>query len=330
MKILLLNRGFNDYLADGVFHGFRTMFGSDVIDYPRCDWMYKDFSEVDKLHGKGFSLYRTLKSIKIDRYNIYEKVRNSYFDLIVFGSIHDTFGTYFQLFPYLKKNSVIFLDGNDHPAPFPFHSYFWRTFRNLCVPKVSNNFLYFKREWTPETTFYRYYKVMPKSILNYLPNLANYRKINFGFPSEKIIKVLPKKSKLFNTHIVDPEVKQNIKGASLDYAFAAEKDYYNDLKASKFGITTKKGGWDCMRHYEIAANGTVPCFRDLDKKPDSCAPHGFDSTNSITYSSYHDLLGKISSISDEEYASLQSGALKWIKGQTTVNIAKKILKEQGI
>ena len=36
---------------------------------------------------------------------------------------------------------------------------------------------------------------------------------------------------------------------------------------SRFGVTTKKSGWDCMRHYELAASGCVPCFRDLEEKP---------------------------------------------------------------
>ena len=31
----------------------------------------------------------------------------------------------------------------------------------------------------------------------------------------------------------------------------------------------KKGGWDCMRHYEIMANGCLPLFVDFDNCPDT-------------------------------------------------------------
>jgi len=39
----------------------------------------------------------------------------------------------------------------------------------------------------------------------------------------------------------------------------------------------KRGGWDCLRHYEIAAAGAVPCVRQLEGKPSSCAPHGLQA-----------------------------------------------------
>lgn len=39
------------------------------------------------------------------------------------------------------------------------------------------------------------------------------------------------------------------------YIFENEEEYYNDYKKSLFAITRKKGGWDCMRHYEILACG---------------------------------------------------------------------------
>ena len=34
-----------------------------------------------------------------------------------------------------------------------------------------------------------------------------------------------------------------------------------------FGVTRKKGGWDCMRHIEIMASGCVPFFVDIDELP---------------------------------------------------------------
>jgi hypothetical protein len=116
-------------------------------------------------------------------------------------------------------------------------------------------------------------------------------------------------------------------GSVTSYAFDSETEYYADLQASKFGITTKRAGWDCLRHYEIAANGCVPCFRDLDKKPSTCAPHGLNETNCIIYSDYEDLMTKINSIDEDQYRQLQAHSLQWIRENTTIKMAKHILRQ---
>lgn len=60
-----------------------------------------------------------------------------------------------------------------------------------------------------------------------------------------------------------------IPGDTSNYLFGAgeEADYYNMYRQSMFALTTKKGGWDCLRHYEILAAGCIPIFDDLDKCP---------------------------------------------------------------
>lgn len=52
-----------------------------------------------------------------------------------------------------------------------------------------------------------------------------------------------------------------------NYVFDNEPDYYNEYNQSYFAITTKKAGWDCMRHLEIIASGSIPYFENLDKCP---------------------------------------------------------------
>jgi hypothetical protein len=51
------------------------------------------------------------------------------------------------------------------------------------------------------------------------------------------------------------------------YIYNSEKDYYADYSQARFGVTLKKAGWDCMRHYEILANGCIPFFIDIEKCP---------------------------------------------------------------
>jgi len=51
------------------------------------------------------------------------------------------------------------------------------------------------------------------------------------------------------------------------YKFDIEQEYYNDYNKSYFGVTMKKAGWDCMRHYEILSNNCIPYFVDLENCP---------------------------------------------------------------
>ena len=82
--------------------------------------------------------------------------------------------------------------------------------------------------------------------------------ITFSIPEEKLVQSIPKKTKLLSSLIP---------GRLETYTFHNEPDYYNEYQQSYFAITTKKGGWDCMRHYEIMANGCVPVFPDIEKCP---------------------------------------------------------------
>lgn len=82
--------------------------------------------------------------------------------------------------------------------------------------------------------------------------------ISFAIPEEQIMKNIPIKEKLFGTVIPNkPET----------YIFTDEKSYYNDYAVAYYGKTWKKAGWDCVRHYEILANGCIPYFFDIDNCP---------------------------------------------------------------
>jgi hypothetical protein len=82
--------------------------------------------------------------------------------------------------------------------------------------------------------------------------------IGFSIHPTKIVGEVPEKTKL---------VASLIPGNTATYIYHTEKDYYDDYKRSFFAITHKKGGWDCMRHYEILACGCIPLFTDLEECP---------------------------------------------------------------
>lgn len=80
--------------------------------------------------------------------------------------------------------------------------------------------------------------------------------IQFSIPEEKIVKQIPEKKTDF-AFIIPGDLKT--------YIYQREKEYYKGYQRAFFGVTCKKGGWDCMRHYEILANGCIPYFVDLDR-----------------------------------------------------------------
>jgi len=58
-----------------------------------------------------------------------------------------------------------------------------------------------------------------------------------------------------------------IPGSHETYIYNTEEVYYNEYRESYFAITKKKGGWDCLRHYEIIANGCIPYFENIEQCP---------------------------------------------------------------
>jgi hypothetical protein len=80
--------------------------------------------------------------------------------------------------------------------------------------------------------------------------------ISFSIPHEKICDSDSVKTKILSNLIP---------GDNSTYIYNTEEDYYNEYKKSYFAITKKKGGWDCMRHYEILANGCIPYFINIEQ-----------------------------------------------------------------
>ena len=92
--------------------------------------------------------------------------------------------------------------------------------------------------------------------------------IFIGIPASEIVGCVPKKHRGFQGGVREKK--------SAAYAFKAteEKLYKQAYRDSYFGITKKKAGWDCMRHYEIIANGAVPFFTsNFDRCPSKTLSH---------------------------------------------------------
>ena len=149
--------------------------------------------------------------------------------------------------------------------------------------------------------------------------------ITFSIPYEKIVKGIPVKTKI---------ISNLIPGKLETYIYNTEEEYYNEYKTSYFATTCKKAGWDCMRHYEILANGCIPYFIDIEKCPENTMAllpkqlllngnklyHQFiqKKIDELTYQEIH------------EYNILLTKLLDHLKNHlTTHKIAKYILNKTG-
>ncbi len=337
MKVLFLHSNQTvDYLADSLFHGLRELLGSNCVDVPRHDTMYQPLTDSmkSKLRGNGFTLYGLLEDIpelSTKRF-LWSKDLDEY-DFIVVAHPELQWHLLFELASRVNSEKLVIIDGNDTTAFFPFYSLGWQL-KNCPWTYLTpiKKFKYFKRELVGEGSSYALDRLLPRFIRKWVSFPQNSFPFGFSIPQEKLYKGDKKeKIKDFPTHIVDAEVAAHVSQSffsatsSDKHIFISEDSYYEDLRRSSFGITVKRGGWDCLRHYELAANGCVLCFRDLDQKPKTCAPHGLNKSNCIIYHNYDDLKKQITSITDDKYHQLQQETYKWIENHTTIARAKKFL-----
>jgi hypothetical protein len=318
--VLFLHSGGEDYLADSLMHGLRLVLGDRAVDVPRRDALYADFPDAwrDRLYGRGFTLYRRLPALDVYRGWPLRRALEGEFDVVVLGELYRDWGAWVQLRPHLKALrrkgvTVAALDGADGTTLFPFGLQWARRMRPWPLPRAHGRIPYFKRELTPAVA-----------------RLARgVRPLAFSIPEEHLASGDEPKTRLLATHVVDSEVAALVPGSATGYAFDTEADYYADLRSARFGITTRKAGWDCMRHYELAASGCVPCFRDLHRKPVTSAPHGLDATNCVPYTDPAALLRELEAMDDERYERLRAGALAWARENTTRRRAQRFLAELG-
>lgn len=333
-SVLFVNPNFDDFLGDGLFHGLRTLLGAEAVDEPRIDHLYDDhpLEWRPRLHGRGFTLAGLLDELPVERNRALARALDGEFDLVVFSDIWRTFGLWTEWAPELSRagRRIAVIDGSDRVEPFPYAGKWWRVPAWWALPRVQGRATHFKREITPWMWWFGSYLALPPGVARRLGRLGQVRPIAFSYPAERIYDGPAEKLKEWPAHIVDPEVAERV-GGQTSYAFEDADAYHADLRAARFGVTVKRAGWDALRHYEIAANGAVPCFRELDRKPPGCAPHGLvDGVNCIVYRDADALLARVAALDDASYAALREGALAWARANTTVDRAREFLSANGL
>ena len=335
-RVLFLTGGSDDYVADSLLHGLRELLGPRVVDAPRADQLYDDQGPERRArrYGRAFTLYGgLLEDIDVDRTWISERLASGEFDVVVIGDLWRRSGALGDVLPILPKATALaVVDGADTPKMYPYAPAFWRRPGGLTLPRAHRRGIYFKREITPATAFWRCFGLLPGALAERLGATRALREIAISIPASAVIgddAATAPRDRLFQSHIVDPEVAAAV-GASVAKPFDTQDEYYADLRASRFGITVKREGWDALRHYEIAAAGAIPCFRHLAAKPPRCAPHGLvDGVNCLAYDDVAALQARIAALTPEQERTLRAGALAWARDHTTRAEAARFLAACG-
>jgi hypothetical protein len=303
MRILAITSSGEDYLADMVLYGLRKQHGAACVDWPKKDVMYKScLRPTGSLYGRGFTMWKLLDDIVVDRERIEDRLAAKAFDVVVFTSIHRQRDQYTVLDHrgLLDRIELRFLDGED--------------LGYLPIDELLSRGAYFKREE---------------------PFVQNVMPISFAIPKEKLLATPAAKTRFFATHVQceeayrHPWIALHCRGRPGEgYAFEDEAAYRADFATSNFAITGMKAGWDCLRHYEQAANFAVPCFYQLGSKTRASAPHGLvDGVNCVAFDTCDELVKKTTvALEDGSYERLMRGAGAWAAERTCEALADYVLR----
>jgi hypothetical protein len=255
MKILHINNfNYPDYLNDMIYHGGFSIFGPDYETSHDPSYMFSDHEkrrpEIHLLHCHGKG------------FNIYKKLDPQNITINNHESIKDKI--LHKYFDYIIFGSI-----------WRCNDYYDLVKKNYSSDKIllidgedhvgiHYNFaahgVYFKRELVSKDN-----KIFP---------------ISFSIPKNLIYDSKNEKTRLFS-HI-DPRDPTT-------YIYINDSDYNKDYRQSYFGITIKKTGWDCLRHYEIIMNGCIPIFLNLNECPDTVMTHFPKNILNTFYSANPDL-----------------------------------------
>jgi hypothetical protein len=254
----------SDYQSDMLFHGLVKKLGRNVHTTHDLWWHHKDKKEknpqlFNEIWGSGFTIYGLLDKEEYEHKgaevltnievtcemenlitNINVMSAGSRYDAVVIP-IHHTMTKQddylLEVINFLQdvgfeKKQIIVVDGWDK-------EHLNRNIASLCT--------YYKREMKDHHEEYA-------------------RPISFAFPKEKIRKLNDSKRTLAFAPLIP--VNQSIDPSYMStYAYETEESYYDMYQTAHFSYTSKKGGWDTLRHYEIIANGSIPFFVDIEKCP---------------------------------------------------------------
>jgi len=258
--------------------GLKELYGENVVDVEKRFHIYDSYpkEKLKNEYGLGMTITRCVPDLNVDRTDIVNKIKNKYFDIVIYGSVFRNRAFLQEVSTVYPRKKIICIDGEDETILHDIHKY---------------NVIYFKRE------------------INNIDN-KNIFPISFGLPT---IKINFNEKKIKDYSFITPLDKKT-------YIYTEEKDYYNDYSEARLGVTCKKAGWDCMRHYEILGNGCLPNFIDIQ----NCPTRTMESfPKELCLNLNNDLKTEKASVVYEKYVSKFKN--HFFENNTAQSIAKKLI-----
>ena len=231
MKILLITKGTVDYLTCQIVHGMYNILGADFTHSDDYSIMYKNTMSAE--------VKSNLYGRGFTMYGLLDQYLNDNSDIE--NKIKNR---------YFDK-ILIDLDSVNHGlTDLSLTLYNPKDIAYLDTEDIETLAPYYQDKFLGKIKYFKREK-----------NDVDSRTypIAYSIPSEKFKREYVKKKKIANV----------LPGEPTSYIYTDESEYYNDYGESYFGHTKKKGGWDCLRHYEILANYCMPIFEDLELCPEN-------------------------------------------------------------
>lgn len=341
-RVLYLAAPRDDYLADTLLVGLRRILGEDLVDVPVRDSLYRELAPPpEEIYGHGFSVWRLLETLDLDRSDVRDRARQGEFDVVVWASIHRQKA----LFREWERDgaleeadaAMVFLDGEDPVPDGPLDRAKRRAIdevkRRLPVPYDRTYAI--TPVFSPAVDHGLYLKTrLTEGMLERHPD-GTLLSFPFAIPAEKVRRTPEEKEKPFVKHVQNEEaygLEEVRQGSTQGKPFDTEEGYYDDIARSRYGVVQlKPTGFECMRMYEVAGNLTVPTFHNLQRKTFHLAPHGLvDMHNCVSFRTAGELRRKIDLVEEGGmYEAMVANVADWMRWQTSEVRAKQLLAYAG-
>ena len=230
MKVLFISKGdLPDYQSDMILHGGRSVLGADFVDANKAWYMYKEdkdlyWNSMVPDNGKAYGRGFTIAGQFLN-----DNVDRTNIDQKIENHYFDKiiYGSSTRCLDYVG----LVIKNYDK--------------KDIILIDGEDDQL-IREDLLKIGTYYK------RELLS--SDLDKANPIYFAIPEECIIDKPTNKLKEYATIIP---------GDISTYIYEDQESYYKGYQEAYFGITFKKGGWDCLRHYEILANGCIPYFPNL-------------------------------------------------------------------
>lgn len=232
MKLLVLQKCSGaDYLQDLFNHYLLTLPDTIEIDYIDVPaYLFDDFPDISSIRGNGFTIYGKLPSASKPALKSRAEILAG-----IKTNLYESI-----IYPSVRRCSI---------------------FYNLTIRYYEQRDI-ITLDGQDDIAVSLFHSLTSTYYKRELVGIAKFlaRPISFSFPSVNLpsldVRAIQKRTLL-----------AECQPCAATYLYTRESDYYQAYQDSFFALTTKKGGWDCLRHYEILANGSLPLFPDVGTKP---------------------------------------------------------------